>query len=118
MGFVLDGILKKIILEGPETINSDYESPSIDIDNREAEFGVLFTYENGSSVNMTLWLQISPDNQNWFDVKDSDQLITDVSGNHYWDFSGSSASFLRVKVVVSSGSIDISKISYNGKRRH
>lgn len=115
---VLDAFLKKDILIGPETINTNYESPSIDIDNREDEFGVLFSYENGASTNMTLWLQVSPDNQNWFDVVDSDQVITDVSGNHFWDVAGTGASFLRVRIEVTSGSIDISKISYSGKRRH
>jgi len=115
---VLDTILKKDILVGPEAVNADFESPSLDIDNREAEFGVLFSYENGASVNMTLWLQVSTDNQNWFDVADSDQVITDSTGNHFWDIAGTGASYLRVKVVVTSGSIDISRITYNGKRRH
>jgi len=118
MPAVLDTILKKDIVIGPESINSDYESPSLDIDNREAEFGVLFSYENGTSVNMTLWLQVSTDNQNWFDVADSDQVITDPTGNHFWDIAGTGASYLRVRVAVTSGSLDISKISYNGKRRH
>jgi len=119
MGYgVLDATIKRDILVGPETINSNYESPSIDIDNREDEFGVMFSYENGASVNMTLWIQYSPDNQVWFDVADSDQVITDNDGNHFWDISGTGASFLRVKVEVTAGSIDISKISYSGKRRH
>lgn len=115
---VLDTLLKKDIVIGPETINSDYESPSVDIDNREAEFGVLFSYENGSAVNMTLWLQVSPDNLIWFDVVDSDQVITDATGNHFWDVAGTGASFLRVRVDVTAGSIDITKIFYEGKRRH
>ena len=118
MSYVLDAILKKDILIGPETINATFNSESIDIDNREDEFGVLFSYENGSAVNMTLWLQVSPDNQTWFDVLDSDQAIVDAAGNHFWDVAGSGASFLRVRVVVTGGSIDISKISYSGKRRH
>lgn len=118
MPSVLDSILKIDILVGPETINSDFYSESIDIDNREAEFGVLFSYENGAAVNMTLYLQVSPDNQTWFDVADSDQVITDASGNHFWDIQGTGSSFLRVKVVVAAGSIDISKITYSGKRRH
>lgn len=118
MSGILDAILKYDILIGPETVNANFESPSIDIDNREDEFGVLFSYENGASVNMTLWLQVSPDNQTWFDVADSDQLITDPSGNHFWDVAGTGASFLRVRVEVTSGSIDISKIFYSAKRRH
>jgi hypothetical protein len=118
MPAILDAILKKDILIGPETVNAEFFSPSIDIDNREDEFGVLFSYENGASVNMTLWLQVSPDNITWFDVADSDQLITDPSGNHFWDVAGTGASFLRVRVEVASGSIDISKIFYSAKRRH
>lgn len=118
MPAILDAILKKDLLIGPQTINTNFESSYIDIDNREEEFGVLLSYENGSSVNMTLWLQYSPDSINWFDVTDSDQVITDSEGNHFWDISGTGASFLRVRVEVASGSIDINKISYSGKRRH
>ena len=114
----LDSILKKDIVLGPEPVNADYVSPSIDIDNREGEFGVLFSYENGTAVNMTLWLQVSPDNINWFDVVDSDQVITDATGNHFWDVGGTGGSFLRVRVDVTAGSIDISKIFFDGKRRH
>jgi hypothetical protein len=118
MGFVLDAILKRDLLIGPVTINADFESPSIDIDNREAEFGVLFSYDSGSSVDMKLSLQFSPNRIDWFDVEGSDVTITDDSGNHFWDIGGTGASFLRVKVVVNGGSVDVSKISYSGKRRH
>jgi hypothetical protein len=118
MGYVLDSILKKDILIGPESVNANFESPSIDIDNREAEFGVLFSYENGAAVNMTLWLQVSPDNITWFDIGDSDQVITDPSGNHFWDVGGTGGSFLRVRIAVTAGSLDISSITYSGKRRH
>lgn len=115
---VLDGILKKNIFEGPETVNADWESPSLDIDNREGEFGVLISYDNGASVNMTLQLQYSPNNINWFDAENGDQLITDNAGNHYWDIPGTGASFVRVIIDVTSGNIDVTKISLNGKRRH
>lgn len=118
MGFVLDAILKKDILIGPVTINSDFESPSIDIDNREAEFGVLVSYDSGNSVDMTLILQVSPNRIDWFDVDGADIAITDNSGNHFWDVAGTGASFLRVRIAVTGGSIDVSRISYNGKRRH
>ena len=119
MGYgVLDSTLKRNILIGPETVNANFESSYIDIDNREDEFGVLFSYENGSAVNMTLWLQVSPNGITWFDVADSDQVITDPSGNHFWDISGTGASFLRVRIEVVAGSIDVSSISYSGKRRH
>lgn len=115
---VLDSILKSDILIGPESINANWESPSLDIDNREGEFGVLFSYENGVAVNMTLWLQISPDNINWFNIVDSDFTITSASGNHFWDVPGTGGSFLRVRVEVTAGSLDVSKISFIGKRRH
>lgn len=118
MGFILDAILKKDILIGPETINSNYTSPSIDIDNRESEFGVLFSYVDGTAVDMVLHLQVSSDRINWFDVTGSDVAVSDASGNQFWDVGGTGASFLRVRVEVIGGSMDISKISYSGKRRH
>jgi len=118
MGFILDSIRLKEIIEGTESINMDWVSPSVSLDNREGEFSVSFFYENGSAVDMTLWLQISSDNINFADLTNTNQLISDASGSHIWDIAGSGALFLRVRVAVTGGAIDISRIFYAGKQRH
>jgi hypothetical protein len=117
MGQPLDGILKKII-DSNFTINSEYLSERFDIDNREQEFSIQFTYDSGISVDMVLKLEGSIDGENFSEITDSDQTITDPSGTHIWDIAGSGLIFLRVKVEVTTGSIDVSEILYSAKRRH
>jgi hypothetical protein len=118
MGFILDAIRLREILEGTETVNVDWTSPSFSLDNREDEFSIQVNYENGSSVNMSLILQISSDNINFADIVESAQPISDPSGSHIWDIAGSGALYARVRVLVSSGSIDVTRIFYAGKQRH
>ena len=117
MGFVLDAILKKIIDSDVDVVDT-YESPSIDIDNREDDFSIEVTYENGNNVDMKLFLEVSLDGNNFATIAESQQGISDPSGTHIWDVSGSGVSFLRVKIEVTSGSILVNKIFYNAKRRH
>ena len=118
MGYILDSIRLKELLENSQTINVDWTSPSVSLDDREDEFSIMVTYENGVSPNMTLILQFSSDNINFSDLIESYQGITDSSGSHIWDINGAGALYVRVKVIVSSGSIDISRIFYAGKQRH
>lgn len=118
MGFILDGILKKIV-EQNKTVNTEYVSERIDIDNREDEFSIQVLYSNGNgSVDMVIKLEASVDGVNFSEITDSDQLITDDSGSHIYDVFGSGVIYIRVKIEVNSGSIDIDKILYSGKRRH
>ena len=117
MGFVLDGILKKDI-DSDIDVNDEYISPAIDIDNREDDFAVQVEYGNGNNVDMSLLLEVSVDGVNFSSILESEQVVTDPSGSHIWDVSGSGVTFLRVKIEVRSGSITVNKISYNGKRRH
>lgn len=117
MGFVLDGILKKNI-DSDIDVNSEYLSPAIDIDNREDDFAVQLEYDNGNTVDMSLFLEVSLDGVNFSSILESEQVITDPSGSHIWDVSGSGVTYLRVKVEVRSGSITVNRISYSGKRRH
>lgn len=117
MGFVLDAILKKEIDSNVDVVDT-YESPAIDIDNREDDFAVEVSYENGSNVDMKLFLEVSLDGSNFSTITESQQTISDPSGTHIWDVSGSGVSFLRVKIEVTSGSILVNKIFYNAKRRH
>lgn len=118
MGFVLDTIIRKIILQGPETVNVNFTSDSFDISKVEDNFTVVLSYDNGSSVNMNLYLQVSSDNINFLDVDNSGQNITDNDGTHMWDVGGSGAVFARVRIEVVGGSIDIQSITFDGKRRH
>jgi hypothetical protein len=118
MGFVLGSIIKEEVIQDTESIDANWQSPRIDMDDREGEFSISFFYENGSSVDMTLKLQISSDGENFADLADTDQSITDSSGMHIWDIAGSGASYCRVSVEVGAGSIDITRILYVAKQRH
>lgn len=117
MGFVLDAILKKII-DSDFTVNTEYISPAIDIDNREDDFSVQLVYDNGSNVDMLLQLEVSTNGVDFSTINEANQNITDNSGSHIWDISGSGVTYLRVKVAVTTGSIDVSNIIYSAKRRH
>lgn len=118
MSFILDAIRLKEILEGTETVNVDWFSPSFSLDNREDEFSIQVNYENGVAPNMSFILQISSDNINFADITESAQPIGDASGSHIWDIAGSGALYARVKIAVSAGSIDVTRIFYAGKQRH
>lgn len=117
MGFILDAILKKELDSNVDVVDT-YASPSIDIDNREAEFAVSVEYSEGINVDMELFLEFSLDNKQFFRIEDSKQIITDDSGNHIWDVSGTGVSFLRVGIEVNGGSIKLDRVFYNAKRRH
>lgn len=117
MGFVLDGLLKKTIEEN-FTVNTEYLSDKVDIDNREDEFSIQINYSNGVNVDMVIKLEASVDGINFSEITDSDQNITDSSGTHIYDIAGSGVIYIRVKIEVNTGSIDIDKLIYSGKRRH
>ena len=118
MGFILDAIRKKELLESPESVSTEWLSPIVSLDDREAEFSIMVIYQNGISPNMSLVLQVSSDNVNFADITESVQAVSDESGSHLWDVAGSGALYLRVKVVVASGSLEIARIIYSGKQRH
>lgn len=116
MGNVLDTILIEEIVETPTTINTDFNSDSIDISWREAEFSVQLIYGNGSSVDMDLQLEVSNDNVN-FSVMET-QNVTDDDGSHIWDVKGTGTNYLRVSIIVNAGSMDLQSVTYKAKRRH
>lgn len=118
MSFILDAIRLKEILEGSETVNVDWVSPSISLDDRENEFSIQINYENGVTPNMSFILQVSSDNVNFADIVESVQTISDTEGSHIWDIAGSGALYARVKIAVGAGSIDVTRIFYAGKQRH
>ena len=118
MSFILDAIRLKEILEGAQTVNVEWVSSSFSLDNREDEFSIQVNFENGVTPSMSFILQISSDNINFADITESTQSISDASGSHIWDIAGSGALYARVKIAVSAGSIDVTRIFYAGKQRH
>ena len=118
MGFILDSIRLKEILEATESVSLDWTSPSFSLDDREDEFSIQINYDNGISPNMSFVLQISSDNVNFADVTESVQAVSDAFGSHIWDIAGSGALYARIKIIVSSGSLDVTRILYAGKQRH
>ena len=118
MSFILDAIRLKEILEGTETVNMEWTSPSLSLDNREEEFSIQINYENGVSPNMSFVLQVSSDNISFGDIVESTQAVSDASGSHMWDVAGSGALYARIKIAVTSGSIDVTRIFYAGRQRH
>lgn len=118
MSFILDAIRLKEILEGTETVNVDWVSPSFSLDDREDEFSIQVNFENGVAPNMSFILQVSSDNINFASITESTQAVSDTSGSHMWDIAGSGALYARVRIVVAAGSIDVTRIFYAGKQRH
>lgn len=119
-----DQIRKKQLLESPETVNSDWASPSTSLDDRVGPFTFSLKYENGSNVNMKVIFQVSEDDLNFGDVVSTDPdasyevTITDNDGVVIFDVADSGASFGRVRVQVISGSIDVLEVKFNGTQFH
>ena len=117
MGYgVLDALLKKKLIDGPETVTDGYVSESIDIDNREDEFAIQIDWDSGVAPNLTVTVELSSDG-NTFVPSEAYQLLSDVDGTHLFDISGTGASFLRL-VFSGTGSIDVIQAIYSAKRRH
>lgn len=118
MSYNIDQIRKKQLITTPETVNANWASPSTSLDDRFGAFSLALKYENGSSVNMVVKLQLSLDNVNFADVADSEITITDSEGVAIYDIDGSGTSFARLSVTVTSGSIDVLEINYVGSQAH
>jgi len=114
---VLDAILQKYMIEGPETIGDGDVSQVIGIDNREAEFGIQLNYINGASPSLTVYLQTSVDGVTFVDVADSDQLIEDVSGTLLYDIAGMGPNYIRLR-FEGTGTFEVTNALYSARRRH
>lgn len=115
----LDQIRKKQLIESPETINADWNSPSTSLDDRAGAFSLALKYENGvGPVSMVVTLQLSVDDINFADVTDSEITITDTEGVAIYDVDGSGTSYARLKVTVTSGSIDAVELKYVASQFH
>jgi hypothetical protein len=113
---VLDIILLKDLVTDPVTVNTEYISETIDVSFREDEFAIQVNWENGLGVDMEIFLEASNDNVNYAPM--SSQAIEDESGMHMFDVGFCGAVFIRIRIEVSAGSIDLTGISYRAKRRH
>ena len=118
IGAILDAVLKEQLIEGPETINATYVSEAIDIENREMEFSIQAVYENGVATDMIWALEVSNNGTSWSEVTDSQQAFSDPSGSIIYDLAGMGPTFVRLKVIVTAGTIDLTEILYIGRRRH
>ena len=115
---VLDTILIEELISGPVTVNSEFVSRSIDISYKEAESSIQTVYSNGVNVNMKIILEVSNDDVNFAPITDSEQVITDATGTDIIDIFGTGTNYLRIKIEVTTGSIDLQSIVWKGKRRH
>ena len=113
-----DYIRKKEIMLSPETVNTDWVSPSFSLDDRVGAFSVAVKYENGIDVNMKVWFQLSNDDENFGDIDESDTLIVSNNGVVLFDLEGSGAAFARIRFEVTSGSVDVISIMYNALQFH
>lgn len=114
---VLDIILIEEMVSTSTTVNTDFATDSIRISNRQDEFAVQINYDNGSSVNMNIALEVSNDNVSFSPM--ATQNITDDTGSHIFDVTGGTGTvYLRVTITVITGSIDLQVIRYTAKRLH
>jgi len=118
MSNILDAILIKEMIDSPTTVNTDFETDSIDISNREAEFSIQIDYDSGVNVDMDISVSLSNDNESFVPITDSTHTITDADGTSLFDIAGTGANFLKVEIVVNTGSIDLQMVRYSAKRRH
>lgn len=71
---------------------------------------VRYTVEwaNGNAPDMTIMLQYSNDNVNWFDLQmDSVPTINTASGEHTIDIDLIISKYLRLMITVTSGDADL-----------
>lgn len=116
---VFDQIRKAELIDAPETVTSNWDSPSISLDNRISAFSFQLKYQNGSApVDMKVYLQLSNDDTDFATIEESLVIVTDESGSVLYDLDGSGARFARITIVVESGTIDITSINYTGVQAH
>ena len=118
MGYKLDSILKKKLVEGPLAISSDYTTPEYDISGAENSFSVQADYSGGVGLDMTLYLEVSTNGTAYIRIDESSQNVTDASGSHLWDVTEMGVVYLRVAFVINAGSCVLDQTIVSAKRRH
>jgi hypothetical protein len=116
----VDQIRKVEIIETPETVNTDWSSPSWSLDDRFGEFSLQIKYINGSTPDVRIYLQVCNTNEDadFATIIETEAIVTDNSGTIVYDLNGSGVSFMRVRIVVNSGSIDVARIFYVAQQAH
>lgn len=119
MSGVLDSIVKKKLIESPETISSDFSTDFIDMSGVEESYSISLSYSNGDgSVDMTFFLEVAVTKGVFVPIQDTEFDITDDSGTMVWEVVGRGVNFCRVGVTVNAGQLTIDAVEYSGNRRH
>lgn len=108
------------LLDAPETVSADWSSPIFSLDNRFGPLSVSVKYENGTGVDMNVYVQMSNTNEpnDFASILETQIAINDASGNLVYDLNGAGVQFCRIFIQVSSGSIDVTQIRYIGQQAH
>lgn len=114
----LDQIRRYVLIDTPETVNANWASPSCSLDNRMGAFSLFLKYSDGVSVNMTVKIQLSDNNEDWADVDESAVTLSDDTGSVLYDIDGSGTQFIRVFITVTAGSIDVTELRFTGSQLH
>lgn len=118
MGNRLDSIIKHKYVEGPLAISEDYTTEHFDISGQEGSLSVQVDYSEGASLSMTLYIEVSTNGRSFSRIEESGQTVSDSSGTHIWDITEVGIVYMRVALVVNSGSCTIDEIQLSAKRRH
>lgn len=121
MSGVLDSIVRKKLVESPETISTDFTTTFVDVSGVEGSYSVELTYSNGDgAVDMVFFLEVSVSGQDatYVPIEESEFTITDDSGVAIWEVTGVGVNFLRVGVTVNAGQLSIDTVEFSGNRRH
>lgn len=117
MGNTLDHIIKVDILD-TITVNGNYESDSVSIDAAEGGVAVTVLLSAGNGlVNMDFSLKVSTDGVTFSEIGDTIQTFTDDDGSIIFDLLDTNATFLKVNITHTAGSIDVSS-TLTAQRRH
>lgn len=114
---VLDTILIKDLIDAPVAVTTEYVSEVIYIGNRQDEFAVQVGYQNGVAVDATISVEVSNDGVS-FGTIDSKLKTDDGDSGHIFDFNGTGTVYLRVRVAMNAGSLELTEIAYRAKRMH
>ena len=118
MSFVLDQIIRKIMTEGPLTISSDFTSDYVDISGSEESVSIQLIWSDGVTPDIDYGLEVSNDGTNWVEIAESFSNDTNLDGVGMFDLATIGVTFIRVKIKVNAGQVDIQEIVLSAKRRH
>ena len=99
-----------------QVISATTNSAVVDIGSTEGVSAMQIEWHSGSSVNFTVSLEVSNNKINWVTIPLSSFNMTTNTGVLMIDPINSGAEFLRINVVVTTGSATMSAF-FNGKSR-